>query len=723
MRGFRPTLVVAGAILLVLTAAPARADHGSGQLIDARCNPDGTIVLARGQNLEIDLFYFHGNDASAGYFVTFTAAMNTNIFFPGVATFNSTQVFGGGGNSNGHQVLPALTTDTSSMTLGTDRVVITVTSDATGSTVLAECDFMLTLIDPAGDADGDGLRNDWETGGLDANNDGLIDLAIDKSPFDARWNHKDLFVEIDSMNSAVAGSGCGTAPTPSCPAMAQHSHRPMPDAVNDVVGVFAAAPVTNPDGKNGITLHAMVDEDIPDLRSITFMTEGTGPGNDFNDLKVGDPAVACDGFFGTVSERGLPTIPNVNCANILAARRKVFRYAVFGHRFDEAPSALGVGELPGNDLLMTLDGDNVVPPITSTRLEQASTLLHEFGHSLGLRHGGVDHINCKPNYISVMNYSYDSFVLDYSRQRLDPLDETSLSEPKGIAGPAGVLARYGLNGKSRSAPANGPIDWNGNGAATETGVRADVNYETAEMQGACGPSADQTLTGYDDWANLTYAIGTTLDFADGPARTTPHTTPDQSIAEFRLGLDGDGDGIKDGTDNCPGLSNPDQANHDTDANGDSCDTDDDNDGLPDTLDNCPIDANTDQADLDGDGIGDVCDPLNTVPIDIKPDSSSNSINRSSSGTVPVAILSTALFDAPSRVVRTSLTFGRTGEEASLRKCNANPEDVNGDGRYDLVCHFLVARTGFTLSDTVGVLRGTLLNGIRIQGSDTVRMRP
>lgn len=54
-------------------------------------------------------------------------------------------------------------------------------------------------------------------------------------------------------------------------------------------------------------------------------------------------------------------------------------------------------------------------------------------------------------------------------------------------------------------------------------------------------------------------------------------------------------------------------------------TDADGDGIPDASDNCPAIANPDQEDFDGDGLGDACDAHNTVAIDIKPDSDTNSI--------------------------------------------------------------------------------------------------
>ncbi|UCF92033.1 MAG: DVUA0089 family protein [Desulfobacterales bacterium] len=71
--------------------------------------------------------------------------------------------------------------------------------------------------------------------------------------------------------------------------------------------------------------------------------------------------------------------------------------------------------------------------------------------------------------------------------------------------------------------------------------------------------------------------------------------------------DTDNDGISDLADNCRLVSNPNQANHDSDGSGDLCDDDDDNDGILDGADNCPLVANLAQADNDDDGSGNICD--------------------------------------------------------------------------------------------------------------------
>jgi galactose oxidase-like protein/thrombospondin type 3 repeat protein len=95
-----------------------------------------------------------------------------------------------------------------------------------------------------------------------------------------------------------------------------------------------------------------------------------------------------------------------------------------------------------------------------------------------------------------------------------------------------------------------------------------------------------------------------------------------TLADVTSEPDTDGDGVPDGSDNCPSTSNPDQADTDGDGVGDACDNcritanadqaDTDNDGVGDACDNCRITANADQADIDNDGVGDACDNCRTT---------------------------------------------------------------------------------------------------------------
>jgi hypothetical protein len=66
--------------------------------------------------------------------------------------------------------------------------------------------------------------------------------------------------------------------------------------------------------------------------------------------------------------------------------------------------------------------------------------------------------------------------------------------------------------------------------------------------------------------------------------------------------DFDGDGIKNGVDNCPLIANANQHNEDGDVYGDACDP-------------CPIIASLIEIDSDGDGVGNNCDPHPNTPGD------------------------------------------------------------------------------------------------------------
>jgi hypothetical protein len=111
----------------------------------------------------------------------------------------------------------------------------------------------------------------------------------------------------------------------------------------------------------------------------------------------------------------------------------------------------------------------------------------------------------------------------------------------------------------------------------------------------------------------------------------------------------------------------------------------------------------------------------TVAIDIQPGTTPNAINPRGRGKIPVAILSSAAFDATTQVAFSSLTFGRNGDEPSLLFCNAKGEDVNGDGLLDLVCHFDASVAGFTEWEYQGTLKGTTVSGMPLVGTDAVTM--
>jgi hypothetical protein len=130
----------------------------------------------------------------------------------------------------------------------------------------------------------------------------------------------------------------------------------------------------------------------------------------------------------------------------------------------------------------------------------------------------------------------------------------------------------------------------------------------------------------------------TLPDGPGAVPTTQPPTNTDETTEDPMWTDGDGDGIVDRIDNCPGIFNPLQEDLDSDMHGDACDNcprtanvnqddddangigdicqnedhydtsqDSDSDSWVDTADNCPQTPNVNQRDRDADGVGDACD--------------------------------------------------------------------------------------------------------------------
>lgn len=106
-----------------------------------------------------------------------------------------------------------------------------------------------------------------------------------------------------------------------------------------------------------------------------------------------------------------------------------------------------------------------------------------------------------------------------------------------------------------------------------------------------------------------------------------------------------------------------------------------------------------------------------VEIDIKPGSFPNSINPRNNGVVPVAILTTATFDATT-VNPMSVQFGPN--EAGEAHGQGHLEDVDGDGDLDLVLHFRTQAAGIVCGATSASLTGQTFGGQSISGTDSVR---
>ncbi len=317
------------------------------------------------------------------------------------------------------------------------------------------------------DTDGDGLWDSWETKGIDSNNDGTIDLTLEG----ADWEHKDIYVEVDYMTG----------------------HKPNQVALDDVKAAFRNCPATV--AFSPINLHIEVDSTTPATHQDYIRFE------DINNFK------AVHGF-GTYDQRH-----NANSEAILLAKKYAYHYCLFVHCYEfkngtvwKKTTSGGLGECPGNDFIVAMGAWTTG---VGSRDEQASTFMHELGHNLGLRHGGDDDVNYKPNYLSIMNYQFSlpnilkDRPLTYSSAKLQTLTESGLDETKGLTWAnwdwtvysALLQTKNGSKYVPLAVSTLGAIDWNNDGDEWDAYTQANINnfpqlhYNTTD---------DEILYGFND---------------------------------------------------------------------------------------------------------------------------------------------------------------------------------------------------------------------------------
>jgi hypothetical protein len=107
----------------------------------------------------------------------------------------------------------------------------------------------------------------------------------------------------------------------------------------------------------------------------------------------------------------------------------------------------------------------------------------------------------------------------------------------------------------------------------------------------------------------------------------------------------------------------------------------------------------------------------SITIDIKPGSDVNPVNVREKGVIPVAILTTADFDATA-VDALSVLFGLG--HASEAHAKGHIEDVDKDGDLDMVFHFDARQAGISCGQPSAELVGQTIAGVPIAGSDSLR---
>ncbi len=491
------------------------------------------------------------------------------------------------------------------------------------------------------DPDGDGLLDNWEKNGLDANSDGTIDVNL--PAMGANPLHKDIFLELDWMT--------GESPTR--------------QAIQALKAAFAAAPLSaggrdNPDRKPGINLWV----DTGALTDPTASEDGAGPNtcNDGSDngpdgsSDTTDPDCLVGDNLGGGNDVRFSNISGLT-RNFYDVKRHIANFApprklVFHYGLSAADPSNNRGTSTGGNNATTLNDTNqawlpnewfnrtvtitggtglsdpaasedrrgpntcndgsdngpdglidandpdcnqpprnittntatsltvtppwsVIPNATSTytiRLiggrgerggndfvdfnHDPGSIMHELGHNLNLDHGGNNPTNCKPNYVSVMNYDIQFGIrqnagsgqgqdfngdglleiIDYSPPRfpggrgrapLPRLVEALLDEAVSILDSTDTANQFVFTSALGKVPnsLNQLADWSGDGDTRDACVPNQVNcpifnVNTIGVNGrppACANNlTNEILNGHNDWLNIRLNFREFADSDDAP---------------------------------------------------------------------------------------------------------------------------------------------------------------------------------------------------------------
>ncbi|PKF81575.1 hypothetical protein CW749_02770 [Vibrio sp. vnigr-6D03] len=374
-----------------------------------------------------------------------------------------------------------------------------------------------------------GGKNDVNNCTADSDNDNIPDCAerpdstyagMNMYNWGAREGQTDIFIEIDYMDA-----------TNNNRQIADEGIIPRKEALDKVKFAFQ---------NRGYSLHF-------DTGALHGQDHNLGGGNE----------VPYSASIGINRYYNPTTLQSYKIEHMDVRRRLVFYYMLFANsqKANGTAGSSGIAEINGNDSLITLGKWKLNSRYPSTQNElinyQASTIMHEFGHNLGLRHGGNEDLNFKPNYYSIMNYMYqldglsvlgqnegdryhlrnydnklanskcaatpqgyatkasdlingpfgahDNFKIDYSDGSGSPLDENSLDETKGLG--RSVTDR---------------VDFNCDGDTNDTALSLDLTNTNASSQN----NGKTVLNDFNDWAAVSLKFQSTPSGNTGDSRSS-----------------------------------------------------------------------------------------------------------------------------------------------------------------------------------------------------------
>ena len=222
------------------------------------------------------------------------------------------------------------------------------------------------------DSDNDGLPDDWETEGI-VLHDGTV-LALPDWGVDP--NRPDVFLQLNWMEEHNG-----------------QSFAPSAEALQDIVDLF---------DDHGIALHIDAGETYTNIPNYT----------EFH----GGETVAYSQHYFADQISGVRLLKDIETH--LGDRSNAFRLGIIGDQIDRGDYTTGVA-LVGDSAFFVANNDQL-----DSDEQLRNAILHEFGHTLGLRHNGSADVTRKlprtqatpAEYLSVMNYDHQFTHFNYSEQ-------------------------------------------------------------------------------------------------------------------------------------------------------------------------------------------------------------------------------------------------------------------------------------------------------------------